>query len=100
MGSVCLWGFVSQWVLRPHSGTLWAHLMCVCVCVCGYVCEACVSHQSSGDPRALMWNPFNPRTHSVVGWCVCIGGGSPTAQLYSPNLKHTYDNNDSWSDWA
>lgn len=83
---VCCWEFVSQWVLQPHSGTTWAHLMFVCasvwVCVyvraCFCVCEACVSHQSSSDPRALMWNPFNPCAHSVVGWC---GGRSPsTAQ--------------------
>lgn len=37
-------------------------------CICVYMCEACVSHWSSSDPRALMWNPFNPCAQSVVGW--------------------------------
>lgn len=57
--------------------SLQARLVCVYVFVC--MCEAGVSHWSSSDPRALMWNPFNPCAQSVVGWGMI---SFSTAQLF------------------
>lgn len=76
------------WLLQPPLRIPWGSLSHWALLVFQRrVCEACVSHWSSSDPRALMWNPFNPCAHSVLGWGMISLYSPELFAMVAPNIK-------------